>query len=179
MICNISEEFTKELLDRFCETLNNLGAKEKLTILLNSRGGEYPFAQAMLELINSESYVNRITLVGFNVLASSAFELFFLAKCDRKLIDGTIGMYHQSTISVEIGENLQPVDNEDWVRTDYLQNFSRKQTDFVCHLLGFDKVIKDKIRDKNKKTDVWFTVKEMNDFLKKSNIYNKNNIKKK
>ncbi len=161
MILNISEEFSEDVFNKFVESINILG-EENLTIYLSSRGGDYFYSQAMLNIINSNEFVNRITLIGYNLLASSAFELFFLAKCKKELIGGTIGMYHQSSVAIEHDEFGQPVDDEDRVKDDFLKIYCRTQTEMVCKFL---KMNDDLINNIRQKRDVWFTFIEMQTFL--------------
>lgn len=94
-----------ELLDKFINIVNNPD-NEKIVIYLNSGGGSPFVSDVMIDIINKN--INRFVIIANDLIGSSAFDLFFKSKCDRRIMPGTIGMYHQSYSSIDISENHKP-----------------------------------------------------------------------
>lgn len=164
MILKLSGDINEEMLDQLIEAYNSLPENEDMNIYLKSRGGEYGFMEAMLDIINcnlGKTFLNAAFEIG-----SCAFELFFKANCKKYLIGGCVGMYHQSSINIERNEFGKPKDTEDVVREDYIVNFARKTTTELCNNLG---MTKHEIERIDNGENVWFTVERMREFLEYQN----------
>ena len=161
-VLKINEVFTEETMDRLVLFYNlfDLNGNDKALIYLNSRGGDYPAMEAMLDLINKHGKIT--TLAGYGTLASSGFELFFMAKCKKYLIGGCVGMYHQSSISVIMNENWKPDYKEDEAKAEYMKTFMKIATIQICDKLNFTREEKSEIKKGNQ---VWFQPSRMNEFL--------------
>ena len=100
------EGFETQMLNKIADFFNEK-SQEHLTIYLHSDGGRIAILDAILDLINSNP--ERFTLIGFNKLASCAFELYIKANCNKRLLNGTFGMYHLGYGSVNYNEKMQAV----------------------------------------------------------------------
>jgi hypothetical protein len=166
MFINISDEINDEKLDKLIDAYNALPENDILHIYLNSNGGEYPALQAMSHIINLNA--KRTILYAYNYIASCAFELFFNAKCKKRLIDGCLGSYHQSRVSFSKNEALKHCDVDDDIRADYMVNYQRKKTDDLCKRLHMTEAEENKIKTTN--DGAGFTLKRMKEFLMQINL---------
>lgn len=161
MILKLTGDINEEMLDKVIEAYNDLPEDGILYIYLRSRGGDFLFMQPILNIINLKA--NNTRLIGFCELGSCAFELFFRAACKKYLLNGCIGMYHQSTFPIETNERNKPHDAEDKIRYDYMENFARNNTMSLCDDLHFTKYEIERI---DEGVDYWFSVDRMNEFMK-------------
>jgi hypothetical protein len=169
MIVKIQEEITDATLDKIIDAYNNLGSDEGLFIYLNSNGGLTKVTEAILDIINRQDNAVRTTLIGYGELGSSAFHLFYSAKCDRELTPGCHGLYHQSSMSVDMNENGRPSYTYSKFQEKYLKNFCKKATLDFCNDIG---IIGDQLALIKRGKDVWFQPHEMQQFLVNSNLKN-------
>lgn len=108
MIIDITGAITQEAFGRIVDSYNELQQEDFIDIYLNSTGGETDFGDAILDIINKNSGVT--TLTAYGKICSSAFDIFYKAKCSKRLLDGTIGMAHLSRIEME---NLTVTDSRE------------------------------------------------------------------
>lgn len=88
-----TEQFDEESFDKFLQFQNELTEEDSFEVWLDSEGGNCITAQMLKELF--ESYdPEKFQLVGTNILASSALDLFVTVKCNKTLIPGTLGVTH-------------------------------------------------------------------------------------
>lgn len=92
IIYNIKGEITPETTSALLEVLNDRNPGELTRIYLDSIGGDIAEGVMLLDIINKEP--ENFELVGTNLLASCAFELFFLARCPKHITPLTRGMHH-------------------------------------------------------------------------------------
>lgn len=102
---SLEGEINTELFDKFLKDFNRID--EDIVIYLNSRGGYISTQEAIVDLINRNK--NRITIIGYCELYSSAFDIFFKSKCKKILIPNTTGMVHLGSIDIQINENGRPL----------------------------------------------------------------------
>jgi hypothetical protein len=165
----IDGSLSPELLKDFYSLVNSLCDGDVINIILNSGGGKIYVGKAISDAINREP--DRFTLTGMEHLYSAAFNLFFDAKCERKLLYGTIGMAHQSSKEITINNRGNAYyDGE---------RFELKQSkNYLIHSikrlieLGVDRK---KIRKFKSTDDVFFTHMEMVNMLEKSIELNERN----
>ncbi len=79
---------------------------ENIMIYLTSAGGEEAGMIVMLDIINHEP--ERFEIYAIERIFSCAFELFFRAKCKRRLAPATLGMLHMSTCEMKMMANGEP-----------------------------------------------------------------------
>lgn len=79
---------------------------QNITLYLTSSGGEEAGMHVLLDVINHDP--ERFEIYAIERIFSSAFELFFMAKCKRRLAPATIGMCHLSTCEMKMMANGEP-----------------------------------------------------------------------
>lgn len=147
---NIEGTLSHELLDRFMSFYNHYG-DEKKTIVLNSGGGQSYVADIILHMINEDADNVKLICSGCQ---SAAFDIFYLAKCERFMTDFCIGMYHRKfvdNITIDNGGNLGHPYSQ--VRADNLKTGINKP------ITGF--MTKKELADYNKGLDVFFLFDRM------------------
>lgn len=101
------ESFDKDFLEKLAKAFNESKPDEVIDLYLNSNGGSASIKEAVTEIINTNS--EKFYLVGYDYLASSAFNFFIEAKCKKKLLPGTIGMYHLAINNLDFNDRMKPV----------------------------------------------------------------------
>jgi len=165
MIYKITDMITNEVLSDFIDAVNQMDSNgESMTIYINSGGGDYEAMEAMLDIINSNH--TKYEIVGFGCLSSSAFELFFRAACQKDLIGGCRGMFHQAQATVQLGEN----GNSNFTNhvREYLEGYL---TDVSINLCKDLKFTPNEIKKFKAGNDMYFSVDRMKEFLK-INLHN-------
>lgn len=144
----------EELLTKFMDFCNNY-LHEDCTVVINSSGGKNNLATVILDIINSNT--SKFTLVSAGCY-SAAFYIFYSAKCKRKIIKGSIGMYHKSFAKdINVDSDSKPVYYEDKCLID---NFKDIDNSFILNLLTPKEK---KLFQKN--DDVYFTFKRMTEIF--------------
>ena len=101
MILHFNENINADSLSKVIDFTNQLIENERYGIIyLNSNGGSSMHKDAILDIINVNSKLFK--LVGYGRLCSAAFDLFFSAKCDRKLVDGTLKHWRRQGIVAQM-----------------------------------------------------------------------------
>lgn len=157
----IEEVIRESTLSDLVEFLNSNGGEKR--ILISSDGGYYQVMEAMLHLINADW--DNITLVAYNRIYSSAFELFFRAKCHKRLAGGVVGMFHQGELGIQINE-FGVKGREATAKEQYIKTYMRQQTKDLCGDLS---MTFEEIKDLEDGEDVYFSPERMNQFLIKNN----------
>lgn len=101
------ENFDKDFIEKLAKAINESNPEEVIEMYLHSNGGSTAIKEAVTDIINANP--EKFTLVGYEYLASSAFNLFIKAKCRKKLLPGTIGMYHLATNTLDFNDRMKPV----------------------------------------------------------------------
>jgi len=143
------------------EGIRSLEKEEYLNIYLFSNGGSISVSMAILHLINENKDI--VHLWGGS-LNSAGFDLFFKAKCSRKLLPFVDGMYHQTKISVEINEDGKPTyfvgeHNVKWIKSFH------KETLRVATVLGFTP---QEIKRLKKGDELYFMEDRIKEFFSRS-----------
>jgi ATP-dependent protease ClpP protease subunit len=160
MILKLTGDIDEQALSNVIESYNNLPQDDILDIYLKSRGGEYGYMEAIIDLI--EKNKEKTYLNAFYEIGSCAFELFYSVTCTRNIIGGCIGMYHQAYIPLDINERKRPRDSEDKTRLDYMKTYMHDVTTNLCNNIGMSILEINKIRTD---TDVWFSNERLWEFL--------------
>lgn len=106
MILHLNGTIDSEQVDKLIEAVNKHQKKkyiEKITIYFRSEGGDTEAMTALVSIINNNKDI--INLIGYGILYSSGFLIFFSSKCERSLLPGTVGMCHYTRVGVEISDN--------------------------------------------------------------------------
>jgi len=159
MILNIKEAICKETVDKITIAINNLQPKEKLFIYFSSEGGDVDSGEAIISIINNN--VDLIELAGYGDIMSCGFDIFFRSKCNRILLPGVIGMYHQGTITVTMNESEKIHQTRDKADKEWA-SLQKIQTIKLCNLL---KMTDKEINQIKRGRDVYFQYPRMLDFL--------------
>lgn len=158
------QSFDKEMLEKFFTAVNS---KEKLiTIYISSDGGLVSVLESMLHIIASDP--KRFIVVGYDELCSCGFEFYIRVNCQKSIIPGCIGMYHQSTNKIFLNDTGKPAyyDGEAYLK--------RKKKTFYPEMIKFmnDCEMTNREKKKIKKgEDVYF---QYNRFKEIENAYTKN-----
>lgn len=99
-------EFTEEILKKFIDDYSKVVNNGHITIYLSSHGGLTSVYNIILDIINQNS--ENITLIATDEIQSAAFMLFFFAKCNKYILEGTIGMAHYTWTVMSINETGKP-----------------------------------------------------------------------
>lgn len=150
MIINLHDkDFNADMFHDIITAFNS--TEEVIEIYLYSGGGSTGIMSALLDLININP--NRFVLIGYCSLASAAFELFVRAGCRKRLLENTIGMYHQGSRSIDINDYGKPKFHEDIAIKNQTEVF-RKLTMSFIDKCGFTPTEKTKFK---KDHDVYFS----------------------
>lgn len=102
-----------EIDEKFLELLIDIleSTDGPIEIFFWSNGGYVITAKCMIYLLNQHK--ERVTLIGHTELCSSAFDVFYGFKGKRKLVTGTMGMYHYGYKQITMSHNRKPVYSHD------------------------------------------------------------------
>lgn len=159
MILNINEVICKETVDKISTALNNLKPNEKLFLYFSSEGGETYSAEAIIHIINNN--IDLIELVGYGDLMSAGFDIFFKSNCYRILLPNSLGMFHQTTVNIDINESANASDRRGQADKTWMK-LQKEQTIKFCESL---KMTDKEISEIKKGRDVYFQHNRMLDFL--------------
>lgn len=128
MIINLhNKEFNAEMFQDIITAFNS--TEEVIEIYLHSGGGLTAIMAAILDLINNNP--SRFILIGYCSLSSSAFELFVRAECEKRLLENTIGMYHQGTREISINDFGKPKFHDDVAILKRTEVYKKMTTNFI------------------------------------------------
>lgn len=102
------KKINQKTLKSFYEFVNEYSGPT--TIYMDTNGGCTLVTRAILDIINRSPLT--FTLMAANVF-SSGFDLFYRAKCDKILLGGAKGMYHQGYQSANINDKGDIIEPED------------------------------------------------------------------
>ena len=88
-----NDEIDYELFEKIASFLDKYDENEVLAIWLSSRGGDCSITEAIRDLLESDE---RVVLVAFDMISSSALDLFLSTNCAKTLTDGTVACFHKS-----------------------------------------------------------------------------------
>lgn len=97
----LNGEMNDDMTNSFLNFYNSLGSEiDEVVIYLNSEGGLYCSMQIMLDIINHSKV--KITLIAVEHIMSCAFLLFYLARCNKILMNNCYGCVHTISSSFEL-----------------------------------------------------------------------------
>ena len=135
MIHYFNREISEETVTLMIQDLNSCPRTEILDIYLDSVGGKVGIAGMFLDILRENK--DRVRLVGSNALHSSAFRIFIMAECERRLVPGTYAIAHQGYADVQINEGGKPVNHFNRHTVELLQASERNQSEEYCRKAGF------------------------------------------
>lgn len=131
----IDGELKPEMVEKFIDFVNE-NHDCKITVFIDSNGGWNVSAQTISVIINDHH--ERFRMVAGGTIYSAAFWLFFSVKCERKIQDGTIGLYHLVRQNLEMMSNGVGADRiQDYNSKDLKKNWS-KLTNGFCDAIGLN-----------------------------------------
>lgn len=105
MILNFEREpIENNLLTRLVDAVNS--TNDRIYVYISSNGGKTAIMQCIIDLINR--YSDQFYLIGYDYLASAAFNLFITVKCEKTILPRTIGMYHLGRTEIDIDDRGRP-----------------------------------------------------------------------
>lgn len=161
-----NEAFESKMLESLIQSINDSKKEEKIEIYLFSKGGKCSIESAMTHIINSNP--EKFKIIGYEYLASAAFNLFVKAKCEKELLDGTIGMYHLAVISLDYNDRLKTVYGIDDAYIKKMKTIDQPGNMEFMKSCGFTKK---EIKKANDGQDLFFQVSRMNQIIEN---YSKN-----
>ena len=145
----------EELLEKFIE-FRNENESEEWTIVSNSGGGKSNLAQVILYEINNRTIRTVLVSVG---IYSASFVIFYFAKCEKKITEGSIGMIHLRANDISIQSHGKPQFSEDACVVKNHKE-TREIDSFVEEFMT-----KDEVKRYRKGDDVYFTFKRMKEIF--------------
>lgn len=155
---NISGEVDETMLEKFINIHKESEGKE-IVILFDSEGGYTHIWQKIIEIINN---IEDCTIIAWNEISSSAFDIFFLSKSKKEVVDCCIWMCHLWWFNIHTNPYRKK-----WLS---IQTKEKNIIDSTKEYIKFLKRIwvpKQKIKWYKKDYDVSFSAKEMRKMIKK------------
>jgi ATP-dependent protease ClpP protease subunit len=151
-----------DLLQKFVKEWNDSEktSQKKKDIYIDSIGGNISVFQTIQHMI--ESCQDKCTLTAVGEIHSSAFELFFSVKCERKIVPFTFGMYHFGFDEITIDEKGKAKEEYGKARLNNLK-LMHTYTLLFCKKVGMNSTEINSIKSGK---DVYFQYKRLNEFLK-------------
>lgn len=91
-----NDEIDYELFEKIATFLDKYDDNEVLAIWFCSKGGDCSVTEAIRDLLESDE---RVVLIAYDMISSSALDLFLSVNCAKTLTDGTIACFHKSFYS--------------------------------------------------------------------------------
>lgn len=157
----INGSIDNELIEKFVQYVNSTPTEEKIIIYLTSNGGSASGAYIMLDIINKEP--SKFEIHAIEKIYSAAFELFFMAECDRVIACATVGMCHMASAEMRMNTKGKPdyTCDEETLKAGKFRNAELRQ---LLNDIGAEKYIPKII---NNSKDVYFQYDVMQGFLPK------------
>ena len=151
----------QELFDKFINFCNQY-PDDKWGIVIDSGGGGESFCHAMLHIIDDHKDCVLISMGCY----SSAFELFYLSKCEKLITTNSMGMFHLGRDNYDIDLNGKP----SWTADEAIVK-RRKETSYPM-ALDFAKQFMTTLEFSKFKQgkDIYFTFKRMQEIFPDATI---------
>lgn len=115
---DITEAISPEAFGKVIKAYNDLKLEETIDIYLNTSGGDPESGDAIVDVINNNANVTN--LIAYGKICSAGFDLYFKARCPKRLLDGTIGMAHLARVEME---NFTVNDSKEKVQAGFYKNW--------------------------------------------------------
>lgn len=151
-----------DLLQKFVKEWNDSEktSQKKKDIYIDSVGGNISVFYTIQNMI--ESCPEKCTLTAIGEIHSSAFELFFSVKCERKILPFTFGMYHFGFDEITIDEKGKAKEEYGRARLNNLKLMHTYTLSF-CKKVGMNDA---EIKSIKSGKDVYFQYNRLKSFLK-------------
>lgn len=159
MIININEMISDETFNKLVTAFNALREYERVTVYLNTLGGDVEAMEAILDLINY--YPEKFELIANAKIYSAGFIIFFRAMCPKRILPGTTGMTHFIRVGVGINEKGEPYDNSDKA----MKEWNEEQKEWTTALYKFLKFTKAELNKIERGEEVYFKTSRLQEFL--------------
>jgi len=160
MVIDISGTIDQDAFGNIIKAYNNLPNDEGLNIYINSSGGDPDFGDSIIDVINNNK--EQTTLIAYGKICSAAFDLFYKAKCSKRLLDGVIGMAHLARVEME---NFTVTDSKETIEAGIYKKWwaedKKKRLKFYEDL-GLDRKELQKIKQRG---DVYFQYNRLLELL--------------
>lgn len=111
MILHLSGEVGYKMFDKLVKALNELSINDNLAIYFTSEGGLTDSAEAIVDLVNTNS--ERIGIKFYGEIFSAGMCIFLRTKCQKWCLPDARGMYHFSWQDITINEGGKPMNDYD------------------------------------------------------------------
>lgn len=149
-----------DMIERVIDFLSIIEHDEPYEIYLNSPGGLETTSQVLKELLD---YDERVTIIACGEVSSSALFFFLSVKCKRKVLPGTMGIFHLPFfVGMEVNLDLTARDTK---------GFNKMS---ICDTTKYSKRLlkgylsRKKIKQMKSNKDIHLSYKDLQKLLKKS-----------
>lgn len=155
---NISGEVDETMLEKFIN-IHKESEWKKVVILFDSNGWYSHIWSQIISIIND---IEDCTIIAWNEISSAAFDIFFLSKCKKEVVDACVWMCHLWSFSIYTNPYKKK-----WlsigVKEKNIIHSTKKYIKFLKRIW----VSKQKIKWYKTDYDVSFSAKEMRKMIKK------------
>lgn len=153
----INEEF----LSKITEIINATTPDEVTYFYFSSTGGNVPIALAAIDMINRCD--NPIGIIAYSELFSSAFHIFFKARCGKALIETCVGGIHQRYGNIRVNSDGKIKPEDDSVGSFRKQGEKYAREDYVW-LKGLG-LTEEELEDFKRGKDLFFNYNQLSKIL--------------
>ena len=157
-----NDEIDYELFEKIAAFLDKYDENEVLAIWLCSKGGDCSVTEAIRDLLESDE---RVVLIAYDMISSSALDLFLSVNCAKTLTDGTIACFHKSfypSIKV-LKDNRTPFFGR---QEKLVGEVFRSEVDSDEHIKKF--LSKEELEDYEKGEDIWLNYQRLKEIYEEA-----------
>lgn len=166
MLYRLDTSIDDKTLDELINVVNALDVNETLTLYIKGDGGETAVSNAIINILSNLSKTNNVVLVGYEMMCSSHFNIFFETLCSEKiLLSDTKGMCHKPFWNIRVSENAQ-------IKNDLFEHFKKAVMEECRTFTDLTKVVKftkEELRELRNNKDIYILPNRMKEMLE----YNK------
>lgn len=166
MLYRLDTSIDDKTLDELINVVNALDVNETLTLYIKGDGGETAVSNAIINILSNLSKTNNVILVGYEMMCSSHFNIFFETLCSEKiLLSDTKGMCHKPFWNIRVSENAQ-------IKNDLFEHFKKAVMEECRTFTDLTKVVKftkEELRELRNNKDIYILPNRMKEMLE----YNK------
>lgn len=166
MLYRLDTSIDDKTLDELINVVNALDVNETLTLYIKGDGGETAVSNAIINILSNLSKTNNVILVGYEMMCSSHFNIFFETFCSEKiLLSDTKGMCHKPFWNIRVSENAQ-------IKNDLFEHFKKAVMEECRTFTDLTKVVKftkEELRELRNNKDIYILPNRMKEMLE----YNK------
>ena len=158
MILKIDTALDEETLQDLVQMYNTGDAETQYKIYLRTPGGLNGVTLAMIDLINN--HAESTELIAYHQICSNGMQLFFKAKCKKRIVPYTEGMSHllKQTLDYYEGNVKNKNEYSSFINSNSNLEYSKSLHDVVGYT-------KDEWKRIKNNEDVWFTYERLQEML--------------